>query len=247
MAQGSVRCSADTLSSLRGMEGHRASVLQPTKWGLGPSLCFMKDKVKGKSLSHVQFFATPWTVAYQAPPSMGFFGQEYGSGLPFPSPEDLPSPGIEPGSPALRAHTLPSESPGNERQKQNPHTCKKPSWAQETWVKTSGKAEDSRHGNNGKDTGSGTIPYPFPHSNPREAVLSPTPGLTSGAFSPFLAPSSLGTKPTNLVPCFLSSSSSTLNPSVLADTLTHCPGEPDHKATSGHSLPCQGCWGPRLP
>ena len=52
-----------------------------------------------KSLSHVRLFATPWTVAYQAPPSMGFSRQEYWSGLPFPSPRDLPNPGIEPGSP----------------------------------------------------------------------------------------------------------------------------------------------------
>ena len=44
---------------------------------------------------------TPWTVAYQAPPSMGFSRQEYQSGLPFPSPGDLPHPGIEPGSPTL--------------------------------------------------------------------------------------------------------------------------------------------------
>ena len=55
---------------------------------------------KVKSLSHVWLFATPWTVAYQAPP-MGFSRQEYWSGLPFPSPEDLPHPGIEPRSPAL--------------------------------------------------------------------------------------------------------------------------------------------------
>ena len=54
-----------------------------------------------KSLSHVWLFATPWTVAYQAPPSMGFSRQEYWSALPFPSPEDLPDPGVEPGSPAL--------------------------------------------------------------------------------------------------------------------------------------------------
>ena len=47
-----------------------------------------------KLLSHVQLFATPWTVAYQAPLSMGFSRQEYWSGLPFPSPEDLPDPGI---------------------------------------------------------------------------------------------------------------------------------------------------------
>ena len=45
--------------------------------------------------------ATPWTVARQAPLSMGFSRQEYWSGLPFPSPGDLPDPGIEPGSPAL--------------------------------------------------------------------------------------------------------------------------------------------------
>ena len=65
-----------------------------------------------KSLSRVRLFATPWTVAYQAPPSMGFSRQEYWSGLPFPSPGDLPDPGIEPRSPALQADTLTSESPG---------------------------------------------------------------------------------------------------------------------------------------
>ena len=48
---------------------------------------------KVKSLSCVQFFTTPWTVAYQAPLSMGFSRQEYWSGLPFPSPGDLPNPG----------------------------------------------------------------------------------------------------------------------------------------------------------
>ena len=61
------------------------------------------ERKKVKSLSHVQLFATPWTVAYQAPPSMGFSRQEYWSGLPFPSPGDLPDPGIEPGSPAFQA------------------------------------------------------------------------------------------------------------------------------------------------
>ena len=65
-----------------------------------------------KSLSHVRLFATPWTVARQAPLSMGFSRQEYWSGLPFPSPGDLPDPGIEPGSPALRADALTSEPPG---------------------------------------------------------------------------------------------------------------------------------------
>ena len=66
-------------------------------------------KVKVKSLSYVQLFATPWTLAYQAPPSMGFSRQECWSGLPFPSPGDLPDPGIEPGSPALQADALLSE------------------------------------------------------------------------------------------------------------------------------------------
>ena len=64
-----------------------------------------------KSLSHVQLFVTPWTVAYQLPPSMRFSRQEYWSGLPFPSPGDLPDPGIEPRSPALQADALLSEPP----------------------------------------------------------------------------------------------------------------------------------------
>ena len=57
-----------------------------------------------KSLSRVRLFATPWTVAHQAPRSMGFSRHEYWSGLPFPSPGDLPDPGIEPGSPAFPSY-----------------------------------------------------------------------------------------------------------------------------------------------
>ena len=57
--------------------------------------------VKVKSLSHVQLFAIPWTVVYQASLSMGFSRQEYWSGLPFPSPGDLRDPGIKPRSPAF--------------------------------------------------------------------------------------------------------------------------------------------------
>ena len=68
-------------------------------------------KMKVKSLSCVLLFRIPWTVALQAPPSMEFFRQEYWSGLPFPSPGDLPDPGIKPGSPALQADALPSEPP----------------------------------------------------------------------------------------------------------------------------------------
>ena len=68
--------------------------------------------VKVKSLSRVRLFATPWTIAYQAPQSMGFSRQELWSGLPFPSPGYLPDLGIEPASPALQADALPSEPPG---------------------------------------------------------------------------------------------------------------------------------------
>ena len=71
-----------------------------------------ESKVKVKLLSRVRLFSTPWTVAYQAPPSMGFSRQEYWSGLPFSSPRDLPDPGIKPSSPALQTDTLPSEPLG---------------------------------------------------------------------------------------------------------------------------------------
>ena len=81
-----------------------------------PSFIFLKVKVK--LLSHVQLFATPWTVAHQAPQSMEFSRQEYWSGLPFPSPGDLPNPRIEPGSPALQADALPSEPPGKSTTKE---------------------------------------------------------------------------------------------------------------------------------
>ena len=65
------------------------------------------------SLSHAQLFTTPWTnVAHQAPSSIGFPRQEYWSGLPFPSPGDLPDPGIKPRSPTLQADALTSEPPG---------------------------------------------------------------------------------------------------------------------------------------
>ena len=62
-----------------------------------------------ESLSCVWFFATPWSVALQAPLSMGLSRQEYRSGLPFPSLWDLPDPGIEPRSPALQEDSLLTE------------------------------------------------------------------------------------------------------------------------------------------
>ena len=57
--------------------------------------------------------ATPWDVAHQAPLSVEFSRQEYWSGVPLPSPGDLPDPGMEPGSPAMQADPLPSEPPGS--------------------------------------------------------------------------------------------------------------------------------------
>ena len=65
-----------------------------------------------KLLSHVHLFAIPWTVAYQVSSSMEFSRQECWSGLPFPSPGDVPDPGIKPRSPVLQADALPSELPG---------------------------------------------------------------------------------------------------------------------------------------
>ena len=74
-------------------------------------------KAKAKSLSRVRLFVTPWTVAYQAPLSMGFSRQDYWSGLPFPSPGDLPDPGIEPRFPTLQADALLSDPPGEPGEK----------------------------------------------------------------------------------------------------------------------------------
>ena len=75
------------------------------------ALIYVKFNVV-KLLSHVRLFVTPWTVAYKALLSMEFSRQEYWSGLPFPSPGDLPNMGIEPRSPALQVDALPSEPPG---------------------------------------------------------------------------------------------------------------------------------------
>ena len=83
----------------------------------------MKEKVKVKSLSRIRLFVTPWTVACQVPQSVEFSRQEYWSGLPFPSPGDLPNPGVEPGSPALQADALPSEPPGKTQWKRGRCVC----------------------------------------------------------------------------------------------------------------------------
>ena len=80
-----------------------------------------------KSLSRVRLFVTPWTVAYQAPLSMGFSKQEYWSGLPFPSPGDLPDPDTKPGSSALRHTLYPLSHQGS------PELGYKESWALKNW------------------------------------------------------------------------------------------------------------------
>ena len=81
-------------------------------------------------LSHVRLFATLWIVAYRAPLSMGFHRQEYWSGLPFPSPGDLPDPGMESTSPAWQEDSLPLSLQGSlwtvvlEKILENPLDCK---------------------------------------------------------------------------------------------------------------------------
>ena len=77
--------------------------------------------MKVKLLSRVRLFVTPQTVAYQASLSMGFSKQEYWSGVPFPSPEDRPDPGIEPRSSALQADALTSEPRGKSKINKNMH------------------------------------------------------------------------------------------------------------------------------
>ena len=97
-----------------------AVILEPRKilhfclpWSDGTRCCVALFCEWVKSLSRVRLFVTPWTVAHQAPPSVGFSRWEYWNGLPFPSPGDLPDPGIEPRSSTLQADALTSEPPGS--------------------------------------------------------------------------------------------------------------------------------------
>ena len=94
--------------------------LRDTKGIFHAQMCTIKDR-NARDLTSVKLFSrvfvtqtlvTQWTVASQVPSSMGFSRQEYWSGLPFPSPGDLPDPGIKPRSPTLQADALPSEPPG---------------------------------------------------------------------------------------------------------------------------------------
>ena len=98
-----------------------------------------------KSLSNVRLFATPWTVAYKVPPSMEFSRQEYWSRLPFPSPRDLPNPGIELGSPALQADnfTIWAASEAQQHHRGQTHSVLRgsgspPSHSHPSWSWTSG-------------------------------------------------------------------------------------------------------------
>ena len=76
------------------------------------SIVGVKRESKSVCLSVMSYSVTPWTIAHQASLSMEFSRQEYWSGQPFPSPGDIPFPGVEPSSPALQADSLSSESPG---------------------------------------------------------------------------------------------------------------------------------------
>ena len=88
---------AESLQSCPTLQPHRQQPTRlPRPWdspgkntGVGCHFLLQYMKLKGKSLSHVRLFATPWTTAYQAPPSMGFARQEYWSGVPWPSPIPL--------------------------------------------------------------------------------------------------------------------------------------------------------------
>ena len=86
-----------------------------------------------ESLSHVQLFATPWTVAHQAPLSMGFSRQEYWSGLPFPPPGDLPDPGIEPACPVslAMARVFFTTEPPAKKTSQTPSLLSKSTWSRD--------------------------------------------------------------------------------------------------------------------
>ena len=84
-------------------------------------------------LSRVQLFATPWTAVHQAPLSMRFSRQGYWSGLPFPSPGDLPNPGIKPGFPALQADSLLTELQGKPRTWKQPRCPLTDEWIKKLW------------------------------------------------------------------------------------------------------------------
>ena len=86
----------------------------------------MTSAVCAQSLIHTGLFATPWTVAHQAPLSIGLLKQEYWSGLPFPSPGNIPNPGIKLRYPALTGGFFTTEPPGNPLKGVNPNSVDSP-------------------------------------------------------------------------------------------------------------------------
>ena len=99
----------ETLKSLLQHHSSKASILQHPAFFTGQ---LSKGLLLLSHFCRVRLCATPWTAAYQATLSMAFSRQEYQNGLLFPSPVDLPNPGIKPGSPALQTDAFPSEPPG---------------------------------------------------------------------------------------------------------------------------------------
>ena len=115
------------------------------EWASQVALVVKKVKVKMKSLSLVWLFATPWTIVYETPPSMEFSEQENWSGLPFPSPGDLPNPGIEPVSPALQADAFITWATREVVVKK--HTCQCRDERDTGWIPGLGRSPRRRHGN----------------------------------------------------------------------------------------------------
>ena len=116
--------------------------------------------MKVKSLSRVQLFVTPWTVAYQAPQSMGFSKQECWNGLPFPSPD----PGSEPDSPALQADALLSEPPGKPKSAEHSHNAKSESHS----VLSDSLRGHEKQNSPGQSTGAGSLSLLQRSSQPRD-------------------------------------------------------------------------------
>ena len=106
-------CSAHTPTSMRGPRGSLFRQVKSIQEQIHPTKTTqLFISCEAKSFGPVRLFVTPWTVAYQAPPSMEFSRQENWSGLPFPSPGDLPNPGMEPTSLALAGRFFTTEPPG---------------------------------------------------------------------------------------------------------------------------------------
>ena len=147
--------------------------MRPSKYRIKHSGCLVgkSEKRKCESLSRVGLFVILWTVARQAPVSMGFSRQEYWNGWPFPSPGDLPDRGIEPGSPALQVDSSLSEPPGEH------------AWSENLHPNTNGFTRDSTVT---------TFLCPGPFSCPEEAscpVAAETfPSLRSFPFFPLVFP-----------------------------------------------------------